>query len=207
MKTNKGMNRRFKEARLLNQMSVKEVIERLGISRPTLNAWESGRKSPSVDAVENLADLYGVTVDYLLGRPDCNKALPTAMITSDMLYSLNGQPVWSAKYGWMLVTAKSSALLCSDGSTIDFSLAGEVFASPAHFFNLADLENKPLTRDEISQFDEIWVEPISPDAALRNELRGWYKQCEHWVENDAANRLLYSAYGSKWIAFKGFLDL
>lgn len=69
MKTNKGMNRRFKEARLLNQMSVKEVIERLGISRPTLNAWESGRKSPSVDAVENLADLYGVTVDYLLGRP------------------------------------------------------------------------------------------------------------------------------------------
>lgn len=32
MKTDKGMNRRFKEARLLNQMSVKEVIERLGIS-------------------------------------------------------------------------------------------------------------------------------------------------------------------------------
>ena len=64
------MTRRYKEARLLNNLKVVEAIEKLGISQPTLNAWEGERKTPSLDALENMADLYGVTTDYLLtGRP------------------------------------------------------------------------------------------------------------------------------------------
>lgn len=201
------MSKRFKEARLLNQMSVKEVIEILGISQPTLNAWENGRKCPSVESVERLADLYGVTVDYILGRPDNDKALPTSAIPHDALYAINGQPVWSGKYGWLLVQTDGMALLASDGSTITIADAEELFASPAHFINLSDLENVPLKRNELSLYDEFWVEPISSDPVLRSELRGWYKRCEYWVENDSANRFLYSSYGSKWIAFKDFLNL
>lgn len=46
-------------------MKTSEAIEKLEISQPTLSAWEGERKSPSIDALENMADLYNVTTDFL----------------------------------------------------------------------------------------------------------------------------------------------
>ncbi len=47
----------------------------------------------------------------------------------------------------------------------------------------------------------LWVDPISTDECLRNELRGLYYTKRRYVENDAGNRFLYDAYGVKWLAF------
>lgn len=118
------MARRFKEARLYKNMKVSEAIEKLEISQPTLSAWESERKSPSIDALENMADLYGVTTDYLLGRTDVSIQEASQKITVDQLYVLNGKPVWSPKHGWMLVQAATQTLLLADGSTLSFCDVG-----------------------------------------------------------------------------------
>lgn len=64
------MPRQFKTARQINKLKVIEAAEKLGVSQPTLSAWEGERKSPSIDGLENMADLYGVTTDFLLGRSD-----------------------------------------------------------------------------------------------------------------------------------------
>ena len=50
--------RQFKTARLINKLKVIEAAEKLGVSQPTLSAWEGERKSPSIDSLENMADLY-----------------------------------------------------------------------------------------------------------------------------------------------------
>lgn len=50
--------------------SILKAAERLGVSQPTLSAWEGERKAPSIESLENMADLYGVTTDFLLGRSD-----------------------------------------------------------------------------------------------------------------------------------------
>ena len=47
----------------------------------------------------------------------------------------------------------------------------------------------------------VWVEPISPDAALRNELRGRYRICDTFVENDIGHRFPLSSYMARWLAF------
>ena len=47
----------------------------------------------------------------------------------------------------------------------------------------------------------LWVDPISTDECLRNELRGLYYTKRRYVENDAGNSFLYDAYGVKWLAF------
>ncbi len=60
------MPKQFKTARQINKLKVIEAAEKLGISQPTLSAWEGERKSPSIDSLENMANLYGVTTDFLL---------------------------------------------------------------------------------------------------------------------------------------------
>ena len=60
------MPRQFKNARKINKLKVVDAAERLCISQPTLSAWENGRKTPTLDNLEKMADLYGVTTDFLL---------------------------------------------------------------------------------------------------------------------------------------------
>ena len=42
----------------------------LGVSQPTLSAWEGERKNPSVESLIQMSELYGVSVDFLLGLPE-----------------------------------------------------------------------------------------------------------------------------------------
>lgn len=93
------MTRRFKEARLINQLKTAEAIELLGVSQPTLSSWEGERKSPSLEKLEQMADIYGVSTDYLLGRTKTTAALPSDSVAVENLPILHGKPIWSPKYG------------------------------------------------------------------------------------------------------------
>ena len=64
------MPKRFREARKLNKLKLIDAAKLLGVSQPTLSAWEGERKSPSIDALEKMAELYGVSTDFLLGRSE-----------------------------------------------------------------------------------------------------------------------------------------
>lgn len=62
---------RLKELRQKNQMTMKELGEKLGYSESTISMYESGKRQPktSNDYIR-IADFFEVTVDYLLGRTD-----------------------------------------------------------------------------------------------------------------------------------------
>lgn len=196
------MARRYKEARLLNNMKVVEAIEKLEISQPTLNAWEGERKSPSIDALEKMADLYGVSTDYLLGRTDSNWPDPSKSVSAQQLLIMNGKPVWSPNHGWMLVHSGNKTLLLANGSSLPFSDAGNLFLSPPLFSETTFYEKSPLSKSNLCRYTEVWVEPVSTDAELRNELRGWYRIKERFVESEFGNRFYFATYGGKWLAFE-----
>ena len=60
------MPRQFKAARKLNNtLTAKEAATLLGVSQPTLSACEGEMKSPGLDILNKMADLYGVTTDFL----------------------------------------------------------------------------------------------------------------------------------------------
>jgi transcriptional regulator with XRE-family HTH domain len=61
---------RFKEARIKLGMGQKEVAAAMGVTQPTVSAWEADAKTPAADNLSKLSDLYGVSVDYLLGKSD-----------------------------------------------------------------------------------------------------------------------------------------
>lgn len=197
------MTRKFKQARLINNMKMTEAAGKLGISQPTLSAWEGERKSPSIDGLENMADLYGTTTDYLLGRAEHEISDPSRPIPQESLLLFHEKPVWSAEYGWMLVNAIDKVLLLPNGQHISFPDAKTLYATPLPFSEpvLPYGTGHLLELSDIRQHEKIWVEPISPDSDLRAELRGWYHVKERHVQNEYGNNFYLDTYGSKWLAF------
>ena len=51
-------------------LSQKQVSIEVGVSGPTVSQWESGVKKPSLDNLLRLADLYKVSMDFLLDRSE-----------------------------------------------------------------------------------------------------------------------------------------
>ena len=45
-----------------------KIAKDTGISRSTLTAWKNGEYTPKIDKLTILADYFGVSVDYLLGK-------------------------------------------------------------------------------------------------------------------------------------------
>lgn len=59
---------RLIEERKKKGYSQKFVAISVGVAASIVSRWESGKKIPSRESLAKLADLYGVTIDYLMGR-------------------------------------------------------------------------------------------------------------------------------------------
>ncbi len=59
---------RLKELRKQRRLTQKEVGEKVGVSQTAVGFWEKGIKEPGVQTLYRIADLFGVSLDYLTGR-------------------------------------------------------------------------------------------------------------------------------------------
>lgn len=64
---------RLRECREKAGFSQKQVAVILKLSGPSVSNWESGKTSPTHENLVRLADLYHVSIDYLMGRDLDNK--------------------------------------------------------------------------------------------------------------------------------------
>lgn len=60
----------LKEMRKLCGFTQKEVAEKLNISQPSYIRYENGTAEPTLENLVKLAELFDVSVDYLLGRKE-----------------------------------------------------------------------------------------------------------------------------------------
>lgn len=63
---------KIKELRLLNRYSQKQIAEKLGMQVTQYRRYENGERTMPIDIVIQIADLYGVSIDYLVGREEPN---------------------------------------------------------------------------------------------------------------------------------------
>ena len=61
---------RFKECREIKGLSQKYVAVMLGVSPSAISQWEKGTTYPSSENLAALAELYGVSIDYLMGKAE-----------------------------------------------------------------------------------------------------------------------------------------
>lgn len=67
-----------------NGVSPSAVLTQLGMNRSTATFWKQGKSLPSQETVNKIADYFGVTLDYLMGRDKLQKEKP-ATISGDEL--------------------------------------------------------------------------------------------------------------------------
>ncbi len=61
---------RIKILREANNMTQSQLAKKLGITRSSVNSWEMGLSVPSTQYIIDLAILFNVSSDYLLGLPN-----------------------------------------------------------------------------------------------------------------------------------------
>lgn len=60
---------RLQSLRSGRPMTQQELGDQVGVSRSAVASWETGFRYPEVGHLGAMADLFGVSVDYLLARP------------------------------------------------------------------------------------------------------------------------------------------
>lgn len=62
-----NMGEKLKSLRLQQNLTQKQIAERIGMAVSAVSAYESGTRNPSYDVLIKLARIYHVSADYLLG--------------------------------------------------------------------------------------------------------------------------------------------
>lgn len=61
---------RLKSLRKEAGLTQKNISDHFNIKQPTYAQWEQGRRQPSKDTLEKLAQFFNVSTDYLLGNSE-----------------------------------------------------------------------------------------------------------------------------------------
>ena len=195
---------RFREAREKAGLSAAEVGRRIGVSQPAVTQWETGSKVPSVEMLCKLADLYCVSTDYLLGRDIPVESIPRNddIIPPETLRILNGKPVWDESRGWGIVNGVQDYVIFMDGTRLILAEAMNLRTMvPAYAMGYSPAA-MPISHEDLSKYQSLWVKPISPDSFLQDDLTGWYRVHEFYVQNEHGTQFLFDTYGTRWLAFE-----
>ena len=62
------LSEQLRKLRKQKNLTQKQLADYLHVTDSAVAMWEHGRREPDIEILTKLADFYGVTVDYLLGR-------------------------------------------------------------------------------------------------------------------------------------------
>ena len=84
-------NEKFKKLRKSHNMLQSDIAQKINVSTSTVGMWEQGRNQPDNDSVKKIANIFGVSTDYLLNndiKDDKNKEL-LETISTDLSDPIN----------------------------------------------------------------------------------------------------------------------
>ena len=66
----KIFSERMKHARRERGLTLADIARKLSVVKQSVHTWENTKTLPTLDKAAALADLLGVSLDYLTGRTD-----------------------------------------------------------------------------------------------------------------------------------------
>lgn len=67
---------RIRDLREDNDLTQQQVADKLFITRSAYSNYENGSRAVPLEILSMLADIYGTSVDYLIGRTSVKKPYP-----------------------------------------------------------------------------------------------------------------------------------
>lgn len=115
---------RIKEMRKAKGYTQEKLATLLHTTQANLSGWEAGKWKPDTEAVAQMADIFGVSVDYLLGRDDTAPRTPNVK----GIYPLDD-------YGKIPVLGiiRGGLPICTDQGEYDTAWADKKFVDGKHF--------------------------------------------------------------------------
>lgn len=190
----------------LSQVQLAKVLSDLSnrkrqYSVLTLSAWESGDKTPPLHLFSRLCDYFHISSDYLLGRSDdpgnrnaastvpanCTSSrVPDYLVTYNELPKFDGEPIYvvfcdhRAQDMWGILDwddrkicfSKSFMSISKQTKCIYYAQIPETQKAPK--YNL----KKRLSIKQVQAADQVWVEMVTSDSAIKAEYRGWFRNNE-----------------------------
>lgn len=69
---------KIKEYRKYNGWTQAELAKKINVSQQTVGSWEVGRAEPNSEALKTLSNLFGISVDHLLGQKNFSNEIDIA---------------------------------------------------------------------------------------------------------------------------------
>ena len=70
------MYRRIRDLREDSDLTQQQMADKLFINRRTYSSYEVGSRSIPVEILGKIADIFDISIDYLVGRTDNKKPYP-----------------------------------------------------------------------------------------------------------------------------------
>ena len=61
------LGQNLKDMRIRNKYNQEDIAEQLGVTKQTISNWEKGKRTPDINHLIKLANIYQVTLDSLIG--------------------------------------------------------------------------------------------------------------------------------------------
>ncbi len=81
---------RIKELRKKHGLSQQELADALHVHQTAVSQWENGKTAPDLDNLQQMAKLFGVSTDYILGQSKPTPSIPAPQL-SDIDFALSGE--------------------------------------------------------------------------------------------------------------------
>lgn len=91
-----NMGAKIRDLRKQKRLSQTELGKLVHVSQQTVTAWENNKAEPTSSAVVQLAEVFNVSTDYLLGRPEKTGIDQTELDLEQALdnaHSFSGKPL------------------------------------------------------------------------------------------------------------------
>ena len=80
-------------------MTQEQLAERMGVSAQAVSKWENNLSCPDISVLPELAEVFGISVDELLGKTDSTPAKEGEVVDEDKDKGISVQWNWGAKSG------------------------------------------------------------------------------------------------------------
>ena len=78
------LGQNLKDIRIKNKYNQEDIAEQLGVTKQTISNWEKGKRTPDINSLIKLANIYQVTLDTLAGSDKRNENIELLNIILNM---------------------------------------------------------------------------------------------------------------------------
>jgi transcriptional regulator with XRE-family HTH domain len=170
---------------LRGKKTQEDVAKIIGISRARYSHYENGRSEPDTDTLQKLADFYGVTTDYILGRSQLIEGLNVESVYEELVFKNfmnNHIPGYGKSTSTLLhPKVKKRVLELLENQKIDEAniMIADILKDHKKNVNVAGNEIS-LTEDELKVFNKIKEQPVlfhklanAPEKKIKALIRMW----------------------------------